>query len=615
LSVVKGFRPSFLMKHLSYLYKFFWIYRWRFLLGIAFVGLANWFRVLQPQVIRQALDTVVEQVKFYQEHGGIGAHPEAFGNLSFQIGKFGAIVIGLALLMGMFMFFMRQTIIVMSRLIEYDMRKEIFAHYERLDLAFYKRNSTGDMMSRISEDVSKVRMFLGPTILYGLDLIFLFILAISSMLKVSVTLTMWSLLPLPFLSISIYWVSTIINKRSEKIQQQLATLTSTAQEVYSGIRVVKSYVHEEAMGRWFADQSEEYRQKSLRLIRVDSFFFPLMSLLIGTSIIITVYVGGMQVIAGNLTAGNIAEFVIYINMLTWPVTAIGWIASLTQQAAASQKRINEFLKTSPAVQNQAPALPKGEQHTPLKGHIRFENVSFTYPDTGIQALSNVSFEVLPGQRLAIVGRTGSGKTTIADLLLRMYDVKEGRILIDGVDIKQIDLYHLRRSIGYVPQDVFLFSDTVLNNIAFGKEGISREDAEFFAKSAAVHDEIMSLPNGYETVVGERGVTLSGGQKQRVSIARAFAKRPDVVLLDDCLSAVDTQTESRIVGYMEDALSDKTAIIITHRMYGMLEFDKIIVLNEGRISEEGTHDELMTSGGYYTEMLEKQSNGEKYYDPA
>lgn len=602
------------MKHLSYLFKFFWIYRWRFLLGIVFVGLANWFRVLQPQVIREALDTVIEQVKYYKEHGGIAAHPEASSDLSFEIARFGGAVIGLALLMGLFMFFMRQTIIVMSRLIEYDMRKEVFAHYEALDLAFYKRNATGDLMSRISEDVSKVRMFLGPTILYGIDLIFLFVLAISSMLRVSVTLTLWSLLPLPFLSISIYWVSTIINKRSEKIQQQLATLTSTAQEVYSGIRVVKSYVHEQAMGRWFADQSEEFRQKSLKLVRVDAFFFPLMSLLIGASIIITVYVGGLQVIAGNLTAGNIAEFVIYINMLTWPVTAIGWIASLTQQAAASQKRINEFLKTQPSITNQAPPRPAGQAIPALKGHIRFEQVSFVYPDTGIKALDNVSFEVLPGQRLAIVGRTGSGKTSIADLMVRMYDATGGRILIDGVDIRAHDLFHLRRSIGYVPQDVFLFSDSVMGNIAFGKDGITREEAEFFAKSAAIHDEIQSLPQGYDTIVGERGVTLSGGQKQRVSIARAFAKNPDIVILDDCLSAVDTNTESQILGYMESALSDKTAIIITHRIYGMLQFDKIIVLDEGGVAEEGTHEELLSRGGYYADMFEKQSTIEKFYDP-
>ncbi|HLP95452.1 MAG TPA: ABC transporter ATP-binding protein [Saprospiraceae bacterium] len=596
------------MKHLAYLKKFFWIYRGRILLGVLFVGAANWFRVWQPQVIRQALDTVVERVSYYKNNGGLEAHPEAIGELGTKIAWFGAAVIGLALLMGIAMFFMRQTIIVVSRLIEYDMRKEIFAHYEKLDLAFYKRNSTGDMMSRVSEDVSKVRMFLGPTILYGLDLIFLFVMAISAMLSVSVELTLWSLLPLPFLSISIYWVSTLINRKSEKIQQQLATLTSTTQEVYSGIRVVKSYVQEWAMGRWFAEQSEEYRKKSLELIRIDAFFFPLMSLLIGVSTIITVYVGGLQVVAGKITPGNIAEFVIYINMLTWPVTAIGWIASLTQQAAASQKRINEFLNTQPTIVS--PPSTVNRPPSTVQGHIKFENVSFTYPDTGIKALENVSFELLPGQKMAIIGRTGSGKTTIADLLVRMYDVTEGRILIDGVDIREHDLYHLRQRIGYVPQDVFLFSDTVLGNISFGKAGITQAEAEEYAKSAAVHDDIMGLPEGYQTMVGERGVTLSGGQKQRVSIARAFAKQPDLVLLDDCLSAVDTNTESRILGHLSGALADKTAIIITHRIYKMLEFDKIIVLDEHRIADEGTHDELLARGGYYAELFERQSLGEE-----
>ena len=604
------------MQHLAYLNKFFWKYRWRFLLGIVFVGLANWFRVWQPKVIRNALDTVIVQVRHYKETGGIGAHPEAFRELGDQIAWFGAGVIALALAMGLFMFFMRQTIIVMSRLIEYDMRKEIFAHYEKLDLAFYKRNSTGDLMSRISEDVSKVRMFLGPTILYGLDLTFLFVLTISSMLRVSLPLTLWSLLPLPFLSISIYWVSTIINRRSEKIQQQLAALTSTAQEVYSGIRVVKSYGQENAMGRYFAEQSEEFRKKSLGLIQVDAFFFPLMMLMVGASTIITVYVGGLQVVKGNITPGNIAEFVIYINMLTWPVTAIGWIASLTQQAAASQKRINEFLQTQPTIVSPpAAALPitgDNGQEAPgghFRGHIVFENVTFVYPDTGIKALDNVSFEVLPGQKMAIIGRTGSGKTTIADLLLRMYDVTEGRILLDGKDLREHDLYRLRRQIGYVPQDVFLFSDSVLGNIAFGKEGLTREEAEFFAQSAAVHDDIMGLPKGYETMVGERGVTLSGGQKQRVSIARAFAKQPDIVLLDDCLSAVDTNTESRILGYLDQALADKTAMIITHRIYGMLQFDHIIVLDNHRIAEAGTHEALLAAGGYYAELFEKQSTGD------
>lgn len=602
------------MKHLSYLNKFFWKYRWRILLGVIFVLLKNYFAVWQPRVIGDALNTVVREVAVYKAKGGITAHPEAMGELGGQIAWFGAAVIALALLMGVAMFFMRQTIIVVSRLIEYDMRKEIFAHYRSLDLAFYKRNATGDLMSRISEDVSKVRMFLGPTILYGLDLLFLFVLAISSMLRVSVELTLWSLLPLPFLSISIYWVSTLINRRSEKIQQQLATLTSTTQEVYSGIRVVKSYVQEKAMGSWFSAQSEEYRKKSLELIRIDAFFFPLMALLIGASTIITVYVGGLQVVAGKINPGNIAEFVIYINMLTWPVTAIGWIASLTQQAAASQKRINEFLNTQPTITNPVATDPlqandTNSPATSLQGHIQFQNVSFSYPDTGIKALENVSFELLPSQKMAIVGRTGSGKTTIADLLVRMYDVDEGRILIDGKDIREHDLAHLRQRIGYVPQDVFLFSDTVLGNIAFGKDGISREAAEYFAKSASVHEEIIGLPEGYETMVGERGVTLSGGQKQRVSIARAFAKDPDVVLLDDCLSAVDTNTESRILGYLSGALSDKTAIIITHRIYQMLQFDKIIVLDEHRVSEEGTHDELLARGGYYAEMYERQLVGE------
>ncbi|MCC7506404.1 MAG: ABC transporter ATP-binding protein [Saprospiraceae bacterium] len=592
------------MKHLAYLNKFFWKYRWRFLLGILFVGLVNWFRVWQPQVIGEALDTVIFNVKHYNETGGIAAHPEAYRELGTQIGWFGLQVIGLALAMGLFMFLMRQSIIVMSRLIEYDLRKEIFSHYETLDLAFYKRHSTGDLMSRISEDVNKVRMYLGPTILYGLDLVFLFVLTISAMLNVSLTLTLWSLLPLPLLSISIYWVSNIINKRSETIQQQLATLTSTAQEVYSGIRVVKSYAQEKAMGAWFADQTEIYRQKSLRLISVDAVFFPLMMLLIGTSTILTVYVGGLEVVAGNITPGKIAQFVIYINMLTWPVTAIGWISSLTQQAAASQKRINEFLKTQPVITN--PVIDP----RPLRGHIRFDKVSFVYPDTGITALRNVSFEVQPGQRLALIGRTGSGKTTVADLLVRLYDVSEGRILIDGKDLRQLDLHNLRRRIGYVPQDVFLFSDTVEANIAFGQDGITRAEAEHFARSAAVHDDIMSLPKGYDTIVGERGVTLSGGQKQRVSIARAFAKQPDIVLLDDCLSAVDTNTESQIIGYLNTALAGKTAVIVTHRIYGALEFDKIIVLGDDHsIAEEGTHEELMARRGYYAELFERQLAGE------
>ncbi len=594
--------------HLSYLNKYFWKYRLRLLLGLVFVGLANLFRVWQPQVIREAFDTVYNKVQQYKDSGGILAHPEAADELSGQIITFGLLVIGLALTMGVFMYFMRQTIIVVSRLIEYDLRKEIFNHYEKLDIAFYKRNSTGDLMSRVSEDVSKVRMYLGPAVLYAIDLVFLFGLTIYSMLKVNLTLTLWSLLPLPFLSLSIYYISTLINSKSEKIQQQLSALTATSQEVYSGVRVVKSYVQEKAMGKWFASQAEEYRKKSLDLIQVNAFFFPLMLLLIGASTIITVYVGGLQVIAGNITPGNIAEFVIYVNMLTWPVTAIGWIASLTQQAAASQKRINEFLKTQPTITN--PVNSDNEVDKPLKGHIVFDNVSFTYPDTGILGLKNVSFEIFPGEKWAIVGRTGCGKTTVADLLVRLYDVSAGRILIDGKDIRQHDLANLRRRFGYVPQDVFLFSDSIFGNISFGKDQLTRPEAEHFAKKAAIHEEILGLPQGYDTIVGERGVTLSGGQKQRVSIARAFAKQPDVVLLDDCLSAVDTNTESKITNYLTEALAEKTAIIITHRIYGSLNFDKIIVLENGQVAEIGTHESLLASGGYYCEMFQKQLIGEE-----
>jgi ATP-binding cassette, subfamily B, multidrug efflux pump len=594
------------MKELiQYLKKYFWKYRGRLVAGVFFVGAANFFRNWQPKVIRDALDTIATQLGIWTKNGQTMAlNPEVANDLSGTVLKFGLLIIGLAILMGIFMFFMRQTIIVVSRLIEYDMRKEIFGHYESLHLAFFKKNNTGDLMSRVSEDVSKVRMFLGPSILYGVDTILLFTMTIYSMLSVNVELTLWSLLPLPFLSVSIFWVSSIIHKRSEKIQAQLGVLNSTAQEVFSGIRVVKSYAQEQAMGRFFGEQAEIFRQKNLALIQVDAFFFPLMLLLIGASTIITVYVGGLKVIAGEISPGNIAEFVIYVAALTWPITSIGWIASLTQQAAASQKRINEFLKISPEITN--PIVdPK-----PILGDICFENVTFKYPDTGIVALENVSFELKAGQKLAIIGRTGCGKTSLADLLLRLYDVTSGRILIDGKDIREVDLANLRQRIGYVPQDVFLFSDSIFKNIGFGKPDLTQAEAEKYARSAAVHEEILTLPDGYETVVGERGVTLSGGQKQRVSIARAFAKQPDLMILDDCLSAVDTTTEQTILGYLNESLAEKTAIIITHRIYGLLNFDKIIVLDLGKVVETGTHEELLANGGYYSEIFERQVSEEK-----
>ena len=593
------------MKDLAYLNKFFIRYRWRFLLGIIFVSLSNYFRVLQPQMIREALDLVVENIGLFGLLQGFGLQPELFKLLGRSLLYFGVLVLLLALMMGIFMYFMRQTIIVMSRLIEYDMRKEIFEHYESLSLSFYKRNNTGDLMSRITEDVSKVRMYLGPAVLYGINLVSLFILVIYSMLSVSVELTLYSLAPLPLLSVSIYYVSNLINKKSTIIQQQLATLNSNAQEVYSGIRVVKSYVQEIPMVRFFTQQSDDYRGKALELARVNAFFYPLMILLIGASTVITVYIGGLKVVSGAITPGNIAEFVIYVNMLTWPVTAIGWIASIIQQAAASQKRINEFLQTEPDIKNTEDA-----SSDPIKGKITFNKVSFTYPDTGIEAIKDMSFELLPGQKMAIIGRTGTGKTTVADLITRMYDVSNGQILIDDLDIKQHDLHNLRKRIGYVPQDVFLFSDSIANNIAFGRRDASREEVEQFARHAAVYEDIKGLTEGFDTVVGERGVTLSGGQKQRVSIARAFLKNPDIVLLDDCLSAVDTKTEKQILGHLSGNLADKTTIIITHRIYSLLQFDKIIVIEDGNIVEQGTHEELIEHKGYYYDLYEQQSLEEK-----
>lgn len=553
-------------------------------------------------MIREGFDLVVDHIDTYRMLEGFELQSSYYSTLAQTLLYYGGLVIVLAIIMGVFMYFMRQTIIVMSRLIEYDLRKEIFAQYEKLSSSFFKRNKTGDLMSRVSEDVSKVRMYVGPAVLYGINLTSTVVLVVYSMLQVSVELTLYALAPLPLLSISIYYISNIINKKSYKIQQQLSKMNSAAQEIYSGIRVVKSYGQERANWGFFSQEADTFKDKSLELAKVEAFFYPLMIILIGLSTIITVYVGGVQVAKGNISPGNIAEFVIYVNMLTWPVTAVGWVASIIQQASASQERINEFLHEEPEVKNTA----KGQKNTAIQGDIRFNNLSFTYPDTGITAIKNLDLEIKAGQKIAIVGKTGSGKTTLADLLLRMYDRTSGELSIDGKDIQAHDLGHLRNHIGYVPQDGFLFSDTIANNIAFGKRDASMDEIQQFAQYASVHEDIMNLPQAYETFVGERGVTLSGGQKQRVAIARALIKQPDIIILDDCLSAVDTNTEKQILAYFNEFLANKTTIVITHRIYSHLTFDQIIVLEDGQIVEQGTHEELLKTGGYYTDMYEKQS---------
>ena len=587
------------MKHLFRLNKYFSIYKWHFLLGIFFVTGSNYFGILIPQKVRDALNLVESKLTVYN---GLSGSDKSimYDDLGNILLTFGLIVTGFAILKGLFMYFMRQTIIVMSRLIEYDLRKEVFGHLTSLDQSFYRKNQTGDIMARISEDVSKVRNYLGPGILYGINLISLFVMTIYAMWEVDHMLTIVSLLPLPLLSISIYYVSKLINEKSTLIQQQLSSLNNTAQETYSGIRVVKSYVKEDQFVSFFEQQSEEFKKRSLKLAQIEAYFQPLMLLLISISTLIVVIVGGYQVFEGKLTTGNIAEFIIYVNMLTWPVTSIGWIASVVQEAEASQARINELMDQKSTLEN-----TNQSQYT-LNGNIEFKNVSFVYPNTGIKALDNVSFSIKKGEKLAILGKTASGKTTIAELLTRMFDVTSGEILIDGVNIKSHNLNVLRNRIAYVPQDVFLFSDTIAANIAFGKPDVSESDIHQYAKHASVYEEIIKLPAQFDTLIGERGVTLSGGQKQRISIARAFIKNPDIIILDDALSAVDTKTEQDVLSFFASSLQGKSSITITHRANNLLNYDKIIILEEGIIVDEGTHDELLSREGFYSSIYDQQS---------
>jgi ATP-binding cassette, subfamily B, multidrug efflux pump len=579
------------MKALQYLNKFFYKYRFRLLLGILITVIAKIFVLQIPQLIRESLNIVED----YNNHK-INSLDLVKSQLIINI----IYIIGAALISGFFTFLMRQTLIVMSRLIEFDLKNEIFQQYESLSLNFYKRNRTGDLMNRISEDVGKVRMYFGPAIMYTMNMLVLFVVAITKMINIDAKLTMYTLLPLPILSIAIYILSSIINKRSTIVQQYLSKLTTFTQEIFSGLNVVKAYGIENQTSNDFNALATTSKQKNISLYKAQALFFPLMILLIGISNILVIYVGGMQYINGEIeNIGLIAEFIIYINMLTWPVAVVGWVTSIVQQAEVSQRRINEFLKEEPSIQNYQ------DTKSDIKGNIEFKNVSFTYEDTNVTALKNVNFKINRGETLAILGKTGSGKSTIASLIARMYDTNKGEILIDDSPIKNINLTSLRKSIGFVPQDAFLFSDTIKNNIKIGDENASDNEIIEAAKSAYIHHNINKFSNKYDTFVGERGVTLSGGQKQRISITRALISDPKILIFDDCLSAVDTETEEVILNNLKFASQGKTSIIISHRTSSVKNADKIIVLDEGRIIQSGIHDELVSIKGYYQNIYNQQ----------
>ena len=589
------------MRALAHLNKYFWRYTARFFLGILFVSVSNLYAIIPPKVVRITFDFLRDVKPIFAMMEGTPLHDLYFDVLVGAFLFFGFIIVLAAVLKGFFMFLMRQTLVVMSRFIEYDLKNEIYNHYQNLSLSFFKRNNTGDLMARITEDVSKVRMYVGPAVLYAINLTVLFSLVIYNMIQVSPTLTAYVLMPLPILSFTIYHVSRMINIRSERVQRQLSELSTFVQEGFSGIRVLKAYAKEDQWGKAFEKETENYKETTLELVQIQAVFFPTMLILIGLSTVLTVYIGGKQAMAGTITTGNIAEFIIYINMLTWPVAAIGWITSIIQRAAASQTRINEFLNTEPEIVNNS--------HEPLQvnGGITFKDVEFVYPDSGIKALDGVSFDVKPGESLAILGRTGSGKSTIASLITRTYDISKGSLLLDGKPIHNLNLDVVRSSIGYVPQDVFLFSDSISSNISFGidsDEGLEKR-VHTAAKQADIFDNIIDFPFGFDTKVGERGITLSGGQKQRISIARAIIRDPQILIFDDCLSAVDTETEEKILAHLKDLMNGKTTVIISHRVSSVKHADQIIVLDKGSIIERGTHEALLKLDGAYASLYQKQ----------
>ncbi|KQM77152.1 ABC transporter [Pedobacter sp. Leaf216] len=587
------------MKHLSRLNKYFIKYKWWIIPGSIFVVISNIFGVVPAQVIGYAVDLITENIQIFNLFHGFDRQEIIYDIFSSNLLYFGLLVIALYLLRGLFLFFMRQTIILMSRHIEFDMKNDIYQHYQELSLGFYRRNNTGDLMNRATEDVNRVRMYVGPAIMYTINTFVLSVLIIWSMFDVNSKLAIYCLLPLPFLVVIIYYVNTLIFKKSGKIQERLSDLSSFVQERFSGIRIIKSYVREDYTRNMFEIQSNDYKKDSMSLVKVSALFYPTMLLLIGLSTILTIYIGGIQVMNGSITAGNIAEFIIYINQLTFPVTMLGWVTSLIQRAAASQKRINEFLDIPSDIQSKE----TGEQV--LAGNIKFDHVSFTYPDTGIEALKDVSFEINSGEFVAIIGKTGSGKSTLANLIMRMYDVENGVIDIDGRNIKALNLKDYRTQIGFVPQEVFLFSDTIKNNIAFGLDQVTDDEVHNAAKNASVYTNIIDFEEKFETMLGERGITLSGGQKQRVSIARALIKSPKILIFDDCLSAVDTKTEEEILQNLGKIMAGKTSILIAHRISTIKNADKILVLDNGKIIEQGTHNELLSKNGSYTELYNNQ----------
>lgn len=619
------------MKSLKSLNKFFWKYRWRLLVGVVFVILTNLFTVYAPRIIKEAVDflrTAFEnkpdladggeaQLEMPQSLGIIDRFVTISedGSVHLTEANFVEVIVGIALLLGVFYillysikgvfsFMTRQTIIVVSRFIEFDLKNVVYDHYQKLDLAFYKRNRTGDLMNRISEDVSKVRMYLGPAILYTLNLIVLVVLVVTFMYATDPELTAYALLPLPFMSVCIYLVSSNINKRSEKVQQQQSVLSASVQESISGIRVLKAYTREDSRKEQFKDECDIYKFNILKLVKIEALFMPIIVLLVGLSTILTIYIGGLKVIEGTLALGDIFAFVFYVNLLTWPFASVGWVTSLVQKAEASMKRINEFLETEPEIENLVDSGSK------LEGEIEFDNVSFVYPDSGIQALKNVSFKIEKGKTLAIIGRTGSGKSTLSNLISRQYDVTSGQVLLDGKNNREHNLYDLRAAIGTVPQDVFLFSDTIYNNIRFGVDGAEESDIVQAAKDADIHENIIQFAEGYQTLLGERGINLSGGQKQRISIARAIILNPTILIFDDCLSAVDTETEEKILTSLKRIMKDKTSVIVSHRVSSIKHADQIIVLDEGEIAERGTHSELLQANGIYAELYHKQLLEEK-----